>query len=67
MKDAPLSIAMRLSETLGIPLEVWMGKEAYVPTKLSPYAHQVARAYDKASLKDRNMARMPLNLDTIKE
>ena len=67
MKDAPLTIAMRLSETLQIPLTVWMGKEAYVPTELSPYALQVARAYDKASLKDRNMARMALNLDTIKE
>ncbi len=67
MKDAPLTIAMRLSETLQIPLEVWMGKEAYVPAELSPYAIQVARAYDKASLKDRNTARLALGLETVKE
>ena len=67
MKDAPLSIAMRLSETLQIPLNVWIGKEAYVPAQLSPYALEVARAYDKAELKERNIARVALNLEIIKE
>lgn len=67
MKDAPLPIAMQLSETLNVPLEVWAGGKAYMPSELSVNAYEVARAYDKASLKDRNTARLALNLDTVKE
>lgn len=67
MKDAPLPIAMQLSETLNIPLEVWAGGKAYMPSELSANAYEVARAYDKASLKDRNTARLALNLDVVKE
>lgn len=67
MKDAPLPIAMQLSETLNVPLEVWAGGKAYMPSELSANAYEVARAYDKASLKDRNIARLALNLDTVKE
>lgn len=67
MKDAPLPIAMQLSETLNVPLEVWAGGKAYMPSELSANAYEVARAYDKASLKDRNIARLALNLDIVKE
>ena len=67
MKDAPLPIAMQLSETLNVPLEVWAGGKAYMPSELSANAYEVARAYDKASLKDRNTARLALNLETVKE
>lgn len=67
MKDAPLPIAMQLSETLNVPLEAWAGGKAYMPSELSANAYEVARAYDKASLKDRNTARLALNLDTVKE
>lgn len=67
MKDAPLPIAMQLSETLNVPLEVWAGGKAYMPSELSANAYEVARAYDKASLKDRNTARLALNLDVVKE
>lgn len=67
IKDAPLPIAMQLSETLNVPLEVWAGGKAYMPSDLSGNAYEVARAYDKASLKDRNTARLALNLDTVKE
>ncbi len=67
MKDAPLPIAIQLSETLNIPLEVWAGGKAYMPTELSAQAFEVARAYDKASLKDKNTARLALNLEFVKE
>ena len=67
MKDAPLPIAMQLSETLNVPLEVWAGGKAYMPSELSANAYEVARAYDKACLKDRNTARLALNLETVKE
>ena len=67
MKDAPLPIAMQLSETLNVPLEVWAGGKAYMPSELSANAYEVARSYDKASLKDRNTARLALNLDVVKE
>ena len=67
MKDAPLPIAMQLSETLNVPLEVWAGGKAYMPSELSANAYEVARAYDRASLKDRNTARLALNLDVVKE
>ena len=67
MKDAPLPIAMRLSETLNVPLEVWAGGKAFVPAELSAAAHEVARAYETASLKDKNTARLALNLELVKE
>ncbi len=67
MKDAPLPIAMQLSETLNVPLEVWTGGKAYTPSELSVQAFEVARAYDKANMKDKNTARLALNLELIKE
>ncbi len=67
MKDAPLPIALKLSETLNVPLGVWTGGKVYVPSEISAGAYEIARAYDKASLKDRNTARLALNLETVKE
>ena len=67
MKDAPLPIALRLSETLNVPLHVWTGEEDYVPNELSPNAYEVAHAYDRADLKDKNIARLALNLKLVDE
>ncbi len=67
LKDAPLPIALRLSETLNVPLEVWAGGKSYTPQKVSAAAYEVARAYDRADLRDRNMARMALKLELLKE
>ena len=62
MKDAPLPIAMQLSDTLGVPLEVWTGDRRYQPTDITAEARQVARAYDKAGQKEKAMVRMALDL-----
>ena len=67
MKDAPLPIALKLSETLNVPIEVWAGGKADAPHEVSASAYEVAQAYDKAELKDRNTARLALNLELIKE
>ena len=67
LKDAPLPIALRLSDTLGVPLEVWTGDQLYTPQDISVEAREVARAYDQASLKDRNTARLALDLEPVKE
>lgn len=65
MKDAPLSVALRLSDTLNVPLEVWTGEQGYKPGTVSVEAYEVARAYDRASAKDRNVARLALDLETV--
>jgi len=67
MKDAPLPIALQLSDTLNVPLNVWVGDEDYEPTEVSVNAFEVARAYDKACLKDKNTARYALNLQMSEE
>lgn len=67
MKDAPLPIALQLSDTLGVPLEVWTGDRSYQPQDITVEAREVARAYDKASLKDRNTARLALDLEPVQE
>lgn len=67
MKDAPLPIALKLSETLNVPIEVWAGEKVYAPQEVSAHAYEVARAYDRAEFKDRNTARLALNLELIKE
>ena len=38
----------------------------YSPTELSADAYEVARAYDRADLKSRNMVRMALDLPLVK-
>lgn len=67
LKDAPLPIALKLSDTLGVPLEVWTGDQMYTPRDISVEAREVARAYDQASLKDKNTARLALDLEPVKE
>lgn len=66
LKDAPLPIALKLSDTLGVPLEVWTGDQLYTPRDISVEAREVARAYDQASLKDKNTARLALDLEPVK-
>ena len=65
MKDAPLPLALRLTDTLGVPLEVWTGDVRYLPAEISVEAREVALAYDRASAKDRNTARVALDLEPI--
>lgn len=67
MKVAPLDLAMQLSDTLNVPLEVWLGIEEYTPAEVSADAYEVARAYDKSDIKSRNMVRMALDLPLVKE
>lgn len=67
MKDAPLPIALQLSDTLGVPLEVWTGDKVYTPQDITVEAREVARAYDRASFKDKNTARLALDLEPITE
>lgn len=67
MKVAPLDLALQLSETLNVPLAVWLDEEEYTPPEVSAEAYEVARAYDRADLRDQNMARFALKLDLLKE
>ena len=67
MKVAPLDLAMQLSDTLNVPLEVWLGVKDYTPAEVSADAYEVARAYDQADIKSKNMVRMALDLDLAKE
>ena len=66
LKDAPLPLALQLTDTLGIPLEVWTGDMLYTPSELSAEAREVALAYDRADAKSRNIARSALDLEAIK-
>jgi hypothetical protein len=66
MKDAPLPLALLLTEKLGVPLEVWTGDMLYTPADISVEAREVALAYDRADAKDRNTARLALDLEPIK-
>lgn len=67
MKDAPLPIALMLSDTLGVPLEVWTGDARYTPRDISVEGREVAKAYDQASTKDKNFVRYALGLEPIRE
>ena len=67
MKYAPLHIALKLTKATGVPLEVWTGDDSCEIPEISAWANEVARAYDNASLKDRNTARLALGLETVKE
>ena len=67
MKDAPLPLAMQLSRTLNVPLEIWTGEKKYKSADISVQAFEVARAYDKACLQDKNTARYALDLELVKE
>lgn len=65
LKDAPLPIALQLTDTLGVPLEVWTGDRPYTPVEISVEAREVALAYDRANQKDRNTARLALDLEPV--
>lgn len=67
MKEAPLPIALQLSRTLDVPLEVWTGNKAYKTGDLSTEAREVAQAYDKAASKDKTMVRMALDLPPMED
>ena len=67
MKEAPLPLALQLSDTLDVPLEVWAGTLPYRPNSLSAEAVEVAKAYERADIKDKNTARLALNLELVKE
>ena len=66
MKEAPLPIALQLSDTLNVPLEVWAGIVPYRPHPLTAEGIEVARAYERADQKDRNTARLALGLELVK-
>lgn len=67
MKEAPLPIALQLSDTLNVPLDVWAGTVPYRPHPLTAEGIEVARAYERADQKDRNTARLALGLELVKE
>lgn len=67
MKEAPLPIALQLSRTLDVPLEVWTGNEEYKASDITMEAREVAKAYDKAATKDKTMVRMVLDLPPVEE
>lgn len=67
MKEAPLPIALQLSRTLDVPLEVWTGNEEYKASDITVEAREVAKAYDKAAAKDKTMVRMALDLPSVEE
>lgn len=67
MKEAPLPIALQLSRTLEVPLEVWTGNEEYKAGDISFRAKEAAMAYDRATPKERAMVRMVLDLPPVAE
>ncbi len=67
MKEAPLPIALQLSRTLDVPLEVWTGNEEYKASDITVEAREVAKAYDKAAAKEKTMVRMVLDLPPVEE
>ena len=66
LKEALLPIALQLSRTLDVPLEVWTGNEDYKAGELSPEAREIAQAYDKAAPRDRSIVRTILDLSEEK-
>ena len=56
-----------LTYTLGVPLEVWTGGMEYIPADISVEAREVARAYDRADEKSREIARTALDLMPVKK
>ena len=60
---APLPIALRLSQTLNVPLEVWCGEKEYKPSELSLCAYKVAKAFMKASEKEQATIQFILEID----
>ena len=66
VKEAPLGLALQLSETLNVPLSTWTGDREYQPQELSLEAYEAARAYDRATRKEQQIVRMVLDLPPTK-
>ena len=66
VKEAPLGLALQLSETLNVPLSTWTGEREYQPQELSLEAYEAARAYDRATRKEQQIVRMVLDLPLTK-
>ena len=66
VKEAPLGLALQLSETLNAPLSTWTGEHEYQPQELSLEAYEAARAYDRATRKEQQIVRMVLDLPPTK-
>ena len=62
MREASLPLALRLSNALEVPLEVWTGDRSYMEEKRTPEARLVAKAYDRASEKDKSVIRAILEI-----
>lgn len=60
---APLPIALRLSKTLNVPIEVWCGEKEYKPSELSLCAYNVAKAFMKASKKEQAIIQFILGIN----
>lgn len=61
IKDAPLPIALQLSQTLNVPIEVWAGEKVFTK-RISAEAYEVARSYDYASIKEKKIVKIALNI-----
>lgn len=59
----PLCLAMCLTETLDVPIEVWAGQREYKPADISAHAFEIARAYMKADEREQTITRMIFDLD----
>ena len=66
VKEAPLGLALQLSETLNVPLSTWTGEREYQPQELSLEAYEAARAYDRATRREQQIVRMVLDLPPTK-
>jgi transcriptional regulator with XRE-family HTH domain len=66
MKDAPLPLALLLSDKLGVSLKIWTGDEDFESAEISVEAREVALAYDKADKKSKSVVRTALDLEIIK-
>ena len=62
MKDAPLPLALLLSDKFDVPLETWTGEKAFTPAEISAEAREVARAYDRADEKSKGIVRALLEI-----
>lgn len=60
---APLPIALRLSKTLNVPIEVWCGEKEYKPSEFSLCAYKVAKAFMKASKKEQSIIQFILGIN----
>ena len=67
MREAPLSLAFRLSKALDVPLEVWTGDKTYEEVGISAEARMVAKAYDQAAEKDKTVIKTILELPKVEE